>query len=404
MKHICLLLLVTFSPLVGLAQKKSTKPALHMLYVLEQEDPDYGLLNLRNEELMNQIINTVNWALDYTMTTTYLVKKDFTSVALKKAITSLKTGPQDIVVLYYSGFSLPATTSASKFANWKLRDMPEQGLSVDAVEQWLVAKKVHLKLLIADCNAQLVTPPVKEDGPPRFGQMIARVDFRRWVTNGLFLDSSGVVKIGSSLPANPAWANTADSHSLFMGALSSSFQHLFKATQKTAPPLTFQALMQQAAGQMSTLTNKGVYSQVPVLETKLYKKSKPAVIDTNPTDTLTTEALDKRLFAIVISKDPVQRVGIAKQLLAYCMPGAMVTVNRTFTSGPNMTPNFIEANYPFRDYINQVHLPQPKPEGLRLKGEPYLQEIKVGKMEQTKSAIRRIKNLVIYEIWYPEGR
>ena len=127
---------------------------LHVLFVVENEDPNFGLLQLRSEADMLQILEIAEWGLGYTMEVMHLSKQKFTAADLQQAIGSLPTGAKDIVVVYYAGYGLPPTSNKGYFANWKLRDNPTQGLSVDEVAGWLETKqqaqKLHLGLIISE--------------------------------------------------------------------------------------------------------------------------------------------------------------------------------------------------------------------------------------------------------------
>ncbi len=359
MRYFCSLILIILSILSAYADRRPVSPKLHVLYVMEQEDPQYGLLNLGNEELMTNIMQTVKWGLSYSMSTTYLAKKEFTSAALKKAITTLKTSPRDIIVLYYSGFGLMPANPRNKFANWKLRDVAKQGLSVDEVERWLVAKKVHLNLIIADCSAQRVEN----------GRLVASVglrpDLRKRVIKRLFLDNCGVVKMGSSLPSMPSWVNDSENQSVFTGAYSGAFSDLLLTSDPAMiPKITFNYLSQLTAGRMESKLYGMPYRQVPVLDIKSCKRSVQRTIAPPASDTLSEEEiLNGLLNGIAMNKDSLQRAGLINQLLAYCTKEATVEVGRFFgMDGRSALAEWMAIEndakqYGLKDYLSQTQLP-----------------------------------------------
>ncbi|RYF77299.1 MAG: hypothetical protein EOO39_04240 [Cytophagaceae bacterium] len=392
MRYVFLLVLCLLGSLSGVAQKKPAAPMLHVLYVMEQEDPQYGLLNLRNEEAMSQIVSTVKWGLDYGMTTTYLTKKDFTSSALKKAIAALKTSPRDIIMLYYSGFGLTPPNPKATFANWKLRDVAEMGLSVDVVETWLMAKQIHLSLIIADCSAQQMINPIvaASIGPGP--------DLRKRVIKRLFVDNCGIVKMGSSLPSALSWANERSTFSIFTGGFSEAFGSLLLTSDPAKlPQITFAYLGQQTKGAMASSLYGLPYKQVPVVEIKSCRRAVRSLIASPVPGTSTDETLNGLLNAIAMNRDSLQRAALVRQLSDYVTDDATVDVERLLEINWQKVPLDPQkelTNYTLQTYLSQLSMP--------LKTDPqpvWLHSIEIMSKELGSDQTKRINHLRLRETW-----
>ena len=303
---------------------------LHVIYVLEQTDRAYGLLNLGNDQLMTQLVTTVGWGLGYPVSTTYLSNADFSRAALKKTVLSLKTRPQDIILLYYSGFGVVPGTEAGQFANWKLRDAALKGVPVAEVESWLTSKKVHLRLLIADCSAQLMSVPV-------LSALTGLVpDIRRQVIRKLFLGTCGLVKLGSSIPSVPSWVNQQQTGSVFTNGLHQAFQDLLLITNPANVSLvSFELLRAGTENRVGNTFYRLPYSQKPVLEQRSCRVGVRAAAPPTPPDPLANETLNAWLNAIAHTPDSLQRAQLMGQLLARCPPAAPVQVSRYAPQAPD---------------------------------------------------------------------
>ena len=198
---------------------------LHVLFVIENEDSRFGLPQLRNEADMLQILDIAAWGLAYKMEVMHLSKQKFTATDLQQAIAALPTGAKDIVVVYYAGYGLPPSNDKGLFANWKLRDNPTKGLSVDEVAGWLETKqkaqKLHLGLIVSEYSAQSIHSSRRV--PDTLGTSMA---YRQQVVQKLFLGYCGIVKMGSSLPYEPSWVNKNHSASLFTESLVRAFERM----------------------------------------------------------------------------------------------------------------------------------------------------------------------------------
>ncbi|MCP1381227.1 hypothetical protein [Runella salmonicolor] len=352
MKNLCLILTGLLMNAWVYGQK------LHVVFVIEKEDINFGLLNLRNEELMMQIMETVKWGLNYPMQTTYLSGAKFTATAVKKAIVNLKTNSKDIVVVYFAGFGIAQPDDKSLFANWKLRDTPKMGLSVGEVERWLIAKqrakKLRLGLILAECSEQSIKQKQKIRA-----SIGLRIDLRRPVIRKLFLENCGIIKMGSSLPYESSWI-TSDGPSLF----TSSFHRAFE-TMLT--PADSSALQRTSFQQLQSLTSMfmGQYfydmgiSQTPVLEIKSCKGAAANVIIGPIPDSLVsqTTVLNGLLNGLSQNRDSVQRAQIRRKIMSYFAPTATVSLSSYYlnTAIPEV------KTYPLKQYLDDIHLAKRNP-------------------------------------------
>ncbi len=329
-----------------------TAQRLHVIYACEQGSVAYGLVNLRNDTLMTQFVRTVAWGLNYPMTIRRIPKTTFTSTALRQTIAALKTKPNDIIVLYYSGFGLVSAPAHSNFANWRLADVVGSGLPVSEVEKWLTARNVRLSLVIADCSAQLVRSGTLDAS---IGKMY---DLRKKVIQRLFLGSCGVVKLGSALPLLPSWANSETEGSVFTNSVHKALQTLLISTRPdNLSAVSFQQFRDLTETQSGTLLATVPLRQKPVLETTPCRRPRRAVAPT-VVDPFAAETLTSLLTAFVATTDSLDRNRIRKQLLASVRPDAPVTVRRFIGDKFEQTEAADRAGtYPFATYLEQLRKP-----------------------------------------------
>jgi hypothetical protein len=398
LKQVLQLVLLVFCSLPVTAQKSakpSSTPRLHVIYMLEQDDTTLGLINLRNEELMNQIIKTVEWGLAYSMKITYLSKKEFTRAALSKTIISLKTTPRDIIILYYSGFGIMSTQNTGNFANWKLQDAAVLGLSVGEVEKWLLAKNVHLRLLIADCSAQFVR---KDNLEATIG--IDQRDPRKQVIQRLFLTTCGLVKLGSSLPLVPSWMDAQGS--VFTKSLNSALQDLLLTNAPAEiSTISFQSLNKRTENYMKAGLSGKPFNQAPVLEIKSCRNATQPIVQRATVDPLATETLNSLLNALATNRDSLQRIQIRAQLLGLSQDDAMVEVGRYFLPNDSFILNEDEKLHKtgtLSEYLDQLNKPLKYVENGKLVDViGVLKTITITEKEVDTSVPKPIKRLTIRE-------
>ncbi|WP_428657683.1 hypothetical protein [Runella sp.] len=391
MKYLLTLFGALFITLSLQAQK------LHVLFVVENEDPEFGLLQLRSEADMLQILEIAAWGLGYKMEVMHLSKQKFTATDLQQAIDSLPTGAKDIVVMYYAGYGLPPTNNKGFFANWKLRDNPAKGLSVDEVAGWLETKqkaqKLHLGLILSEYSAQSIHSSQRVPDTP--GTSMA---YRQQVVQKLFSGHCGIVKMGSSLPYEPSWVNKNHSAPLFTESLVRAFERMLMPSDSSAlKQVSFRQLHAYSSNYLNRYFNDLPISQTPVLEIKSCQDSTYSTIIEARPDSLAApiKVVGGLLNSLAQNKDTLQRYQIKKQLAAYFTPNATVRVVRLY--GMNRIPKPKEYN--LKMYLDTICLPSKNPGTQEVI--PNMMYLYIGKIETDNPHSKRplIRQLSVSETW-----
>lgn len=391
MKHLLTFFGALFITLSLSAQK------LHVLFVIENEDPTFGLLQLRNEADMLQILQTVEWELGYKMEIIHFSKQNFTAADLQQTIVNLPTNEKDIVVVYYAGYGLPPSNKKGFFANWKLRDMPTKGLSVDEVAGWLENKqksqKLHLGLILSEYSAQSIHSSQRV--PDTLGTSMA---YRKQVVQKLFLGHSGIIKMGSSLPHEPSWVNKNHSASLFTESLVRAFERMLMPLDSSAlHHVSFQQFHAYSSSYLNRYFNDIPISQTPVLEIKSCEGStfRNGVVSLSDSLAVPIKLVGGLLNSLAHNKDTLQRYQIKQQLAAYFTPNATVRVVRMY--GMNRIPK--PKEYTLAAYFDTIHLPSKNPGTQEVI--PNMMYLYIGKIETDNTYSKRalIKQLSVSETW-----
>lgn len=370
---------------------------LHVLFVIENEDPDFGLLQLRNEADMLQILQTVEWELGYKMEVMHLSKQKFTAADLQQAIVNLPTNEKDIVVIYYAGFGLPPSNKKGFFANWKLRDNPTNGLSVDEVAGWLENKqksqKLHLGLILSEYSAQSIHSTQRV--PDTLGVSMA---YRKQVVKKLFLEQCGIVKMGSSLPYEPSWVNKNHRASLFTESLVRAFERMLMPLDSSdLQYVSFRQFHAYSSSYINRYFKDIPINQTPVLEIKSCEASTFSTGAASISDSLAvpTKVVGGLLNSLAQNKDTLQRRKIKQQLAAYFTPNATIRVVRLY--GMNRIPK--PKEYALETYFDTIHLPSKNPGTQEVI--PNMMYLYVGKIETDNTHSKRplIKQLLVSEMW-----
>ncbi len=370
---------------------------LHVLFVIDNEDPNFGLLQMRSEADMLQILEIAERGLGYTMEVMHLSKQKFTAADLQQAIDSLPTGAKDIAVVYYAGYGLPPANNKGYFANWKLRDTPTRGLSVDEVAGWLETKqkaqKLHLGLILSEYSAQSIHSSQRVTDT--LGTSMA---YRQQVVQKLFLEHCGIVKMGSSLPNEPSWVNKNHSASLFTESLVRAFERMLMPPDSNAlKHISFQQFYAYSSSYLNRYFNHIPISQTPVLEIKSCEDSTySTTIEARP-DSLAdpVKVVGGLLNSLAQNKDTFQRHQIKQQLAAYFTPNATVRVVRLY--GMNRIPK--PKEYTLESYFDTIHLPGKNPGTQEVI--PNMMYLYIGKIETDNTHSHRplIRQISVSETW-----
>ena len=326
---------------------------LHIVYAYEQRTLDYGLVNLENDTLMTEVMQTVAIGLNSPLNISYVPRDNFTRAGLRKTIDALRTTPNDVIILYYSGYGLTPTSNTVNFSNWKLADVPTQGLPVSEVEGWLAARKVRLSLIIADCSVQSgqlfrVAPRVR-------AMILPGPDLRKKIIQRLFRSTCGVVKLGSALPSVPTWVNAEYPGSVFTGSFHRAFGQLLQITDPSAlPTVSFQQLKGMTETNMNDFMRELPFAQKPVLEQRSCLRATAPVIDRPTVDPNGNETLSGLLTAFALTRDTLERTRLQRQLFTRIRPNAVVDVSRI---GSDTVLADFTARLTFEAYLGQVRRP-----------------------------------------------
>lgn len=370
---------------------------LHILFVVDDEDSNFGLLQLRNESDMLYILEIVERELGYKMEVIHLSKQKFTANNLHQTIDSLPTGENDIVVIYYAGFGLLPPNKSSLFAHWKLRDNPTIGLSVDEVASWLEAKqkaqKLHLGWIVSEYSAQSIHSPQRV-----IDTLGVSMEYRKQVVKKLFLGHSGIVKMGSSLPDEPSWVNEKHSASLFTESLVRAFERMLMPLDSSVlHHVSFRQFHAYSTSYLNRFFNEMPISQTPVLEMKSCEGStfRSVVGVSSDSSTVSVKVLGGLLNSLAHNKDPLQRQQIKQQLAYYFTPDATVRVVRMY--GMNRIPK--PKEYTLGAYLDTIHLPGMNPSTQEIL--PNMMYLYIGKIETDTTLLKSplVKRLSVSEIW-----
>jgi Caspase domain len=197
---------------------------LHLIMVSDYADPKFGIVSQADEESILNVFTTVEWAINYKLSTTYLNSnnKKFDSKNVLKSINSLQTKPEDMIVLFYSGFGYYPTKSESTFPSFKLSDYKKAPLSLDDIADKIKVKTIRLGIVLADCRDSFQPlskgppPPPPQDGMGLFE------DFRRIMLRKIFLEKSGILKVASSSKGESTWKLLKKNNSVFVSSFRSA--------------------------------------------------------------------------------------------------------------------------------------------------------------------------------------
>ncbi|GAB4032015.1 C1 family peptidase [Spirosoma gilvum] len=256
-------------------------PQLHVIFAMEPKGVEYARLNTENDAVMTHFVETIEQGLGYSKQIHRLDEDHFTARALQDTIKALKTTPNDIIIIYYSGYGIAPSDTTEKFANWRLdkekelfslanllpTTKKETGVPVSEVENWLRAKNVHLGLLIADCSNE----PIEHMGTG--ASLEGTVDLTPQIMNKLFNETKGIVRLGSSASSLPSYFKKNDSGTLFTRCLDYGLTYLLDCTDPSRlPNLSFEDLLLWTNATMNgqQLANSN-YNQRAVLEVRTWE-------------------------------------------------------------------------------------------------------------------------------------
>jgi len=130
---------------------------LHLVLVANTEDKDIGKTCVIDKDATYKTFSEIAEFLEINFKPTVIAGKEFSKVNVDKAVSSVRPGPNDIVVFYYSGHGFNEVDEQYQFPYLDLRDKSFQKyggaytMNVEAIYQKLRAKGARLNLVISDC-------------------------------------------------------------------------------------------------------------------------------------------------------------------------------------------------------------------------------------------------------------
>lgn len=130
---------------------------LHLVLVANTEDRDIGKTCVIDKDATYKTFSEIAEFLEINFKPTVIAGKEFSKVNVDKAVSSVRPGPNDIVVFYYSGHGFNEVDEPYQFPYLDLRDKSFQKyggpftLNIESIYQKLRSKGARLNLVISDC-------------------------------------------------------------------------------------------------------------------------------------------------------------------------------------------------------------------------------------------------------------
>ncbi len=153
------------------AQEKKTQ--LHLVLVANTEDKSIGNSCVVDKNATYNTFKDVAEYLGITFKPTVIAGTYFSKKNVDLALSSLKPGPTDIVVFYYSGHGYNDTKSSALYPFLDLRDKSYQNvggeftINIETIYNNIKAKGGRLNLVVSDCcnSDPFKTNNISTDGP-----------------------------------------------------------------------------------------------------------------------------------------------------------------------------------------------------------------------------------------------
>lgn len=225
MKNILLFLLFAGSPSLLCAQK------LHLILASDYENKDFGMISLKDEEMVATMFKKISTQIGYELKTVYInknTKEGFTGTAVRNAVNDTSIHATDIVIFYYSGFgTYPSKSSlpSLQLDNNSLLSLSRHTLlSLDDVAAALQARGIKLGMVMADCRNTITGRyPI-----PGRRDTVVREDRSKEILKKLFLgESCRILKIASAQKGKPVLA--IQRNSVFTYSLTEAFEDMLYA-------------------------------------------------------------------------------------------------------------------------------------------------------------------------------
>lgn len=225
MKNVLLFLFFAGTPFLLCAQK------LHLILASDYENKDFGMISLKDEEMVTNMFKKISMQIGYELKTVYInknAKNGFTGTAVRNAVNDTTIEATDIVIFYYSGFGTYPSKSALpslQLDNNSLLSLNRHTLlPLDDVAAALQARGIKLGMVMADCRNTITTRyPI-----PGRRNTVVREDRSKEILKKLFLgESCRILKIASAQKGKPVLAISRNS--VFTYSLTEAFEDMLYA-------------------------------------------------------------------------------------------------------------------------------------------------------------------------------
>ncbi|NBB23440.1 hypothetical protein GVN20_29080 [Runella sp. CRIBMP] len=224
MKSYFFLFLFALSPFISRAQK------LHLILASDYENKDFGMISLKDEEMVSTMFKKISTQIGYHLQTVYVNRKvdGLTEKAVRNAVSDTSIHPNDIVVFYYSGFGTypdNSTLPSMQLDNPGLFKLEKHSLvSIDEVAAILQTKRLRLGIVMADCRNKMID----RYPTPLPRNTIVKHDRSKEILKKLFLgEPCRILKISSGQKGKPVF--TIQRNSVFTYSLTEAFEDMLYA-------------------------------------------------------------------------------------------------------------------------------------------------------------------------------
>lgn len=204
MKTSILLFLLAITPFIAQTQ------TLHLILVSDYGNKDFGMISLKDEDMVGTMFKKVGIQIGYPLKTAYVNKNSplgFTGEGVWAAVKDTSIHAKDIVIFYYSGFGVYTANNALpslKLDNNNLLSFSKYTeLPLDDIASFLQTKAIKLGMVMADCRNTMTN----KYPTPLTRNTEVRADRSKEILKKLFLgESCRILKIASSQKGKPVFA------------------------------------------------------------------------------------------------------------------------------------------------------------------------------------------------------
>lgn len=214
--------------LLTIAAWQTQAQKLHLIFVSDYENKDFGMISLKDEDIVGTMFKKVGTQIGYQLKTTYINKntpEGFTIEGVWAAVKDTSIQAKDIVIFYYSGFGVYTAKNALpslQLNNKSLLSFDRYTeLPLDHIASFLQTKGIRLGMVMADCRNTLTT----RYPTPLSRNTEVRADRSKEILKKLFLgESCRILKIASAQKGQPVFS--MQRNSVFTYSLTEAFEDM----------------------------------------------------------------------------------------------------------------------------------------------------------------------------------